>query len=209
MRVLQEQQFERVGESKTRNLDVRVIAATNQDLKALVSEHKFREDLYFRLNVFPISSPPLRERVEDLPLLVKHFVKKVCLRFKKPALKVSLAQMQYLEQYHWPGNIRELENIIGRQVILADSDRLSFEFLSKEQSSLQSQSNQALKQPLPKVLSALQHKQIEVENLKQALTHCRGKIYGSDGAAELLGLKPTTLASKLKKYDIDRSQYLS
>jgi PAS domain S-box-containing protein len=206
LRVLQEQQFERVGESTTRNVDVRVIAATNKNLKELVAQNKFREDLYFRLNVFPINAPSLRDRIEDLPLLVNHFVNKVCLRFKKPPLKVSLAQMQYLEQYNWPGNIRELENIIERQVILANTERLSFEFLAKEENEAQ---QQTIKQPLPKILNALQHKQIEVENIKQALTHCKGKMYGADGAAELLGLKPTTLASKLKKHSIDRASYVS
>ncbi|WP_372882277.1 sigma 54-interacting transcriptional regulator [Psychromonas sp.] len=205
LRVLQEQQFERVGESTTRNVDVRVIAATNKDLKQLVEQNKFREDLYFRLNVFPLHSPPLRERIDDLPLLVQHFVHKICLRFNQPQPKVSLAQMQYLEHYTWPGNIRELENIIERQVILAKSDKLNFEFLAKEEKQNNSPVNRHLQSNL---MSARQHKQLEKNNLEQALTHCRGKVYGDGGAAELLGLKPTTLMSKLKKYGIKRLEFV-
>ena len=204
LRVLQEQQFERVGDSKTRNVDVRVISATNQNLKQLVKDGKFREDLYYRLNVFPVHSPALRERIVDLPLLVKHFIDKVCLRLNKPQLKVSLAQMQLLEQYNWPGNIRELENIIERQVILAKANRITFDFLA----------NESLKPSTPvesksssKVMNAQQHKALEKTNIEHALKHCKGKIYGDNGAAELLGLKPTTLASKIKKYAINRQHY--
>ena len=205
LRVLQEQQFERVGESTTRNVNVRVIAATNKDLKKLVEQKKFREDLYFRLNVFPLRSPPLRERIDDLPLLVKHFVHKICLRFNQPQPKVSLAQMQYLEHYAWPGNIRELENIIERQVILAKSDKLNFEFLSEEER----QNNLPVKRHIQSnLISAQQHKQLERKNLEQALIHSKGKVYGDGGAAELLGLKPTTLMSKLKKYAINRQAFL-
>jgi PAS domain S-box-containing protein len=205
LRVLQEQQFERVGESATRDVNVRVIAATNKDLKKLVEQNKFREDLYFRLNVFPLYSPPLRERIDDLPLLVKHFVHKICLRFNQPQHKISLAQMQYLENYAWPGNIRELENIIERQVILAKKDKLNFEFLEKEINTNNFSASQPIK---PELMSAIQHKQLEKINLENALKHCKGKIYGDAGAAELLGLKPTTFASKLKKYGINRQIFI-
>jgi PAS domain S-box-containing protein len=201
LRVLQEQQFERVGDSRTTNVDVRVISATNKDLKQLVKENKFREDLYYRLNVFPIQSPSLRDRIADLPLLVKYFIDKVCLRLNKPQPKVSLAQMQLLEQYHWPGNIRELENIIERQVILAQADRISFDFLAAETVKPKPLVN--TKTP-SEVMSATQHKALEKSNIEQALKQCTGKIYGYHGAASLLGLKPTTLASKIKKYDINR-----
>jgi PAS domain S-box-containing protein len=205
LRVLQEQQFERVGESATRDVNVRVIAATNKDLKKLVEQNKFREDLYFRLNVFPLYSPPLRERIDDLPLLVKHFVHKICLRLNQPQHKISLAQMQHLENYAWPGNIRELENIIERQVILAKKDKLNFEFLVKEINMNSLPTNQPIK---PDLMSAIQHKQLEKINLENALKHCKGKIYGEGGAAELLGLKPTTFASKLKKYGINRQVFI-
>ncbi len=201
LRVLQEQQFERVGESKTRHVDVRVIAATNRDLKKLVEKNKFREDLYFRLNVFPIKSPPLRERIDDLPLLVKHFIDKICLQLNQSTPKVPLSQMQYLQDYAWPGNIRELENIIERQVILSKSNKLSFDFLGRETNI---ESRTVSRNLNTNVISAIQHKQLEKSNLEQALRDCNGKIYGEDGAAALLGLKPTTLSSKLKKYAINR-----
>ncbi|MDN2662054.1 sigma 54-interacting transcriptional regulator [Psychromonas sp. 14N.309.X.WAT.B.A12] len=205
LRVLQEQQFERVGESITRNVNVRVIAATNQDLNKLVANNKFREDLYFRLNVFPINSPPLRERLDDLPLLVKHFIDKVCVRLNQPSPQISIAQMQHLLTYNWPGNIRELENIIERQVILSKSNKLNFEFMNKNE---KSNVNNLLHTKHSNVLNAQQHKQLERENLIQALKDCRGKIYGEGGAAELLGLKPTTLSSKLKKHVIQRRDFI-
>ncbi|WP_077343104.1 sigma 54-interacting transcriptional regulator [Pseudocolwellia agarivorans] len=205
LRVLQEQQYERVGDSRTRNVDVRVISATNQDLRALIKENKFREDLYYRLNVFPIQSPALRDRIDDLPLLVKHFINKVCRRINKPQPKVSLAQMQLLEQYTWPGNIRELENIIERQIILAKGDKITFDILAKQTNNIQVPSKTVAPSEL---MSATQHKALEKSNIEKALQHCKGKIYGNDGAAELLGLKPTTLASKIKKYEISRHRFM-
>jgi len=204
LRVLQEQQFERVGESKTRSVDLRVISATNQDLKKLIKDNKFREDLYYRLNVFPIQSPALRDRIDDLPLLAKHFIDKVCRRINKPQPKISLAQMQLLEQYSWPGNIRELENIIERQIILAKGQKITFDILLNQSNS--EQLTAKVIEPT-ELMSALQHKALEQESIKSALQRCKGKLYGEDGAAELLGLKPTTLASKIKKYDIDKQQY--
>ncbi|KMT64306.1 sigma 54-interacting transcriptional regulator [Catenovulum maritimum] len=206
LRVLQEQQFERVGESKTRKVDVRVIAATNQDLIKLVEQNKFREDLYFRLNVFPINSPPLRERRDDIPLLVKHFIAKVATRFNQPQPQISIAQMQHLQNYNWPGNIRELENIIERQVILAKGGKLSFDFLASETSL-----NKVKLKPKNdgELISAQQQKLMEKANIENALKQSLGKIYGENGAAELLGLKPTTLASKIKKYGINRLEYVA
>jgi len=205
LRVLQEQQFERVGESKTRHVDVRVISATNQKLKTLVQQNKFREDLYFRLNVFPIHSPALRERTDDIPLLVKHFIDKVCLNFNRPKPEVSVSQMRFLTQYHWPGNIRELENIIERQIILAKSNKINFEFLASE--SVFNNESFNLK-TAPQLMRVEEQKALEKTNLANALKHCQGKIYGENGAAQLLGLKPTTLASKLKKYRINRQDFI-
>ncbi|XPF93086.1 sigma-54 interaction domain-containing protein [Colwellia sp. RE-S-Sl-9] len=205
LRVLQEQQYERVGDSRTRNVDVRVISATNQDLRALIKENKFREDLYYRLNVFPIQSPALRDRIDDLPLLVKHFINKVCRRINKPQPKVSLAQMQLLEQYTWPGNIRELENIIERQIILAKGDKITFDILAKQTNNIQVPVKTVA---LSELMSATQHKALEKSNIEKALQQCKGKIYGNDGAAELLGLKPTTLSSKIKKYEISRHGFM-
>jgi PAS domain S-box-containing protein len=210
LRVLQEQQFERVGESNTRHVDVRVIAATNKNLQTLVKQNKFREDLFFRLNVFPIKSPPLRERIDDLPLLVSHFINKVCTRINQPVPQISRAQMQYLDQYGWPGNIRELENIIERQVILAKGNKISFEFLASEQTHTDNQvpEQSIRREEEPILMNAQQHKQLEKVNIEKAMLHCKGKIYGENGAAQLLGLRPTTLASKIKKHGINRQQFI-
>jgi len=206
LRVLQEQQFERVGESKTRNVNVRVISATNQDLKKLVEQHKFREDLYFRLNVFPVHSPALWERAGDIPLLVKHFIEKICLNLNRSHPEVSIAQMQLLTSYHWPGNIRELENIIERQIILAQSNKISFDFLADETITNPVAVNLKV---APQLITVQEQKLIDKANLANALKHCQGKIYGDNGAAELLGLKPTTLSSKLKKYGINRQEFIN
>jgi PAS domain S-box-containing protein len=204
LRVLQEQQFERVGESKTRHVDVRVISATNQKLKELVAQNKFREDLYFRLNVFPIHSPALKERAEDIPLLVKHFINKVCIKANRPQPKVSVEQMKFLTQYHWPGNIRELENIIERQIILAKSNTIKFDFLASETKVSSDPLNPRV---VPKLIRVEEQVLLEKRNLVNALKHCKGVIYGINGAAELLGLKPTTLTSKLKKHDLNRLEF--
>lgn len=204
LRVLQEQQFERVGESKTRNVNVRVISATNQNLQTLVKQNKFREDLYFRLNVFPIHSPSLRDRSDDIPLLVKYFIEKICLSLNRPQLEVSVAQMKFLTEYQWPGNIRELENIIERQIILAKSNKINFEFLAKDKTQIKTKVSLLSANNL---FNVQQQKSLEKNNLENALKHTRGKIYGEDGAAVLLGLKPTTLASQLKKYGINKAVF--
>jgi PAS domain S-box-containing protein len=209
LRVLQEQQFERVGESKTRNVNVRVISATNQHLKTLVEQNKFREDLYFRLNVFPIHSPALRERIIDIPILVKHFIDKICLNVNRPLPKISIAQMQYLRQYHWPGNIRELENIIERQIILAKNNEIDFEFLSNDTTNNSAHVETVSIQLPPSLMNAQQQKSYDKINLTTALKQCRGKIYGNNGAAVLLGLKPTTLSSRLKKHRINRQEFIT
>lgn len=198
LRVLQEQQFERVGDSKTCSVDVRVIAATNQNLKLQVEKGKFREDLFYRLNVFPIESPALKERLEDLPMLTKHFIKKVCSRSNKSLPMVSLAQLEHLKSYHWPGNIRELENIIERQVILSNDNRLHFDFLSSVISKPTPHNSHPVIQPTNEV----QKIKLDISSIELALKQAGGRIYGADGAATILGLKPTTLASRIKKYDI-------
>lgn len=203
LRVLQEQQFERVGDSRTRDVNVRIIAATNKDLKKEVERGYFREDLYFRLNVFPIESLPLRRRSEDIPILVKHFLQKACKRANKQDMKIPLSEVEKLKRYHWPGNIRELENIIERQVILSRTPILQFdEFVGlsdvviTHQESTSSNSNYT-------ILTDSEMKDIERRNLILALQKCKGKVFGKDGAAELLGIKPTTVASRIKKFEID------
>ena len=197
LRVLQDGEFERVGESITRKTDVRVIAATNRDLKKLVDQKLFREDLYFRLNVFPIHSAPLRERLDDIPLLVTHFLKATCQRFHKPELKISLAQVQRLQEYHWPGNIRELENRIERQVILSQGDKL----LLTDLPLLAEKSREPAE---PRALFTEQDcRHMQQRAVLDALRFCEGRVYGSNGAAMRLGIPPTTLASRLKKWGIN------
>lgn len=202
LRVLQDGEFERVGESITRKVDVRVIAATNRDLKQLVEQGLFREDLYFRLNVFPIRSAPLRERLEDIPLLAAHFLTTTCQRFHKPELKISLAHIQRLQEYQWPGNIRELENRIERQVILSQGDKLVLEDLPHIQN------NTSRQEPInDPCLTEAGVKNLHYRATLDALRKSGGKIYGLDGAANLLGVKPTTLASRLKKWGLDKAGF--
>ncbi len=206
LRVLQEQQFERVGEARTRHVDVRIIAATNRDLKRYVEEGKFREDLYFRLNVFPIESVPLRRRRDDIPLLARHFLNKACTRMNKPGLKISLSQLERLVQYHWPGNIRELENVIERQVILARGQTLQFTELQLPAAA----DVKAAAAPVAQdqaVLSEETLQQQQRENILAALAQCRGRVFGAQGAAALLGIPPTTLSSRLRKWQVDPRQW--
>jgi len=202
LRVLQEQQFERIGDTATRNVDVRIIAATNCNLEELVSQGKFREDLFFRLNVFPVQSAPLRERKEDIPLLAQHFLDRACTRNHKQGLKIPMSEIELLQNYEWPGNIRELENIIEREVILARSDKLRFSTLATPQTKTIDSSN---------IENEIQTKaQIQLQektNIVQALKKANGKVFGESGAAELLQMKPTTLASKLKKLNIQASSF--
>lgn len=203
LRVIQEQQFERVGESETRHVDVRLIAATNRDLKKQVILKKFREDLYFRLNVFPIESVPLRERTDDIPLLTQHFLKRASSRARKSNLRVSLSEIEKLKNYNWPGNIRELENVIERQVILAPNEIVRFDDLVKNSQI----SHKTIDDNNETVLTHQEIKSNEQKNLIQALTKTNGKVFGINGAADLLGMKPTTVASRIKKYKIDTRQF--
>lgn len=211
LRVLQDQQFERVGDNRTREVDVRVIAATNRELKEMIDAGQFREDLYFRLNVFPIDSVPLRKRIEDVPLLARHFLHRACLKFNKPGVRIPPAQLEVLARYPWPGNIRELENVIERQVIVTQDQRLSFDdlLLAEPPSrhttfNIPAQDHSALPEH-PLTEQALCHQQRC--NALKALKAAKGKVSGAGGAAELLGMKPTTLASRLQKWGVDPRQY--
>jgi PAS domain S-box-containing protein len=201
LRVLQEKQFERVGDDRTRNVDVRILAATNKDLKQLVKQGKFREDLYFRLNVFPVESIPLRKRLDDIPLLTQHFLKRACIRANKPLLKIPLAEVEKLKKYHWPGNVRELENVIEREVILSQGEKLRIHQLNYNDSFPK------LDEDIPldttKLMTEAELKELDRKNILAALKKCNGKVSGDDGAALLLGLPATTLASRMKKYNID------
>jgi len=202
LRVLQDQQFERVGDNVTRVVNVRVIAATNRDLRAMIGEGGFREDLYFRLNVFPVRSVPLRERIDDIPLLASHFLRRASLAFNKTGVRLPLAQVELLKRYPWPGNVRELENVIERQMIVSQDGRLYFDDLMTAGARLQipvPTTPSDGDEPVPDEMLVLRFKANAVATLKRTA----GKISGEGGAAQLLGIKPTTLASRLRKWGID------
>lgn len=201
LRVLQEGTFERIGEEKTRHVDVRIIAATNRKLKEEVKLKNFREDLYFRLNVFPIHSPALRERKQDIPLLVSHFTKLISENRKVPYLPFSQKHILELQHYDWPGNIRELQNVLERALITAKHGAVSFQYLLEQEPSQTVQHNHAA--AIEQTLTIQQLKQLETTNLQLAIKQCEGKIFGDEGAAKLLGINPTTLISKLKKMGIE------
>jgi PAS domain S-box-containing protein len=209
LRVLQEQQFERVGDMHTRHVDVRIIAATNRNLKREVEKNNFREDLYFRLNVFPIVSPALRERPEDVPLLASHFLARACQKFNKPGLSITIADMQRLQTYPWPGNIRELINVVERGVILSRQERINIDL---PEIKMDLPDRPALDpRPVHKtdtVLTDAERYMRDRNNIIRALRESRGKIFGKGGAAELLRVKPTTLASRIKRLRINRMDYL-
>ena len=189
LRVLEDGELERIGSTKTLTVDVRVIAATNRDLAALVAHGKFREDLYYRLNVFPIAVPPLRERGEDIPLLVWTFAKQFGQALGKPVERISQATMDALRAYPWPGNIRELRNVLERAVILSDSSTLQVPVATAAVSGAAG----------PPTLAATERTQILA-----ALEQTGWRIRGPGGAAALLGLKPTTLESRIKKLGLPR-----
>ncbi len=208
LRVLQEKQFERVGDTVTRRVDVRVIAATNRHLKNDVNEHRFREDLYFRLNVFPIESAPLRQRVEDIPLLAMHFIERACRKLNKPILPLSIADLRKLQSYHWPGNIRELENIIERAVIVSGSGKLKVDLpevvVAPER---QHSGREDAVSTSHEIQTEGERRMSDRANLINALRQCKGKVSGKSGAAHLLGLRPTTLYSRLQRWHIDPANY--
>lgn len=204
LRVLQEQQLERVGDTRTRQVDVRVIAATNRDLRQEVRAGRFREDLYFRLNVFPIESAPLRKRPEDIPPLAQHFLSRACRQLNRPEPSLRLADIQRLQAYSWPGNIRELENLIERAVIISPGTRLRLDLPNDNGNDVPSQPQ--VEQEMRIFTQGEQRQQMR-ENLIAALKACAGRISGKDGAARLLELKPTTLRSRLESFAIDPRDY--
>jgi transcriptional regulator with GAF, ATPase, and Fis domain len=197
LRVLQERTIERVGGNHPIPVDVRVIAATNRDLQEAARKREFREDLYFRLNVFPIESVPLRQRKEDIPMLAQVFLERTCQRFNRPPLSLRVADVEALKAYDWPGNVRELENLIERQVITA-GNHLNVD-LPKQTPSLEHASPTLPNGASDDIMTEAQVRQLECDNLKKVLQKTGGKIFGPNGAARLLEVKPTTLASRIKK----------
>jgi transcriptional regulator with GAF, ATPase, and Fis domain len=199
LRVLQEQEVERVGEIRARKINVRVVAATNRNLAAEVEAGRFRQDLFYRLSVFPIENPPLRERREDIPRLAEHFIRTAAKRMNRKPPKFTNAAARQLSARDWPGNVRELQNAVERAVILSRGNPLVFDETSvppKVQASALGQG--------ASMLTRSELKERERESLVAALAQTRGKIFGPDGAAALLGMKPTTLASRIKVLGIQR-----
>jgi len=192
LRVLQERVIERLGSTKRVKVDVRIIAATNRNLEQAVGEGAFREDLYYRLNVFPITIPPLRERIEDIPPLAWQFVREFSHSIRKPIDSVSNESLRQLQLYHWPGNVRELRNVIERAVILARGPELTI----------------PLPQPLlvrqPQSASTL--RDLQIEHIRATLQITNWRVRGVGGAAERLGMKPTTLETRMAKLGVTRPE---
>jgi len=228
LRALQEREFERLGSTHTRKVDVRLIAATNRDLERMVANREFRSDLFYRLNVFPIRIPPLRERREDIPLLVGYFVQKFSKQMQKRIESVPFVVMKGLTAWEWPGNIRELENFIERAVILTRGKSLEAPLSELRKASADNQSTAAT-QPATKediarivkeTITALngkkhndkKHAEDELarkqrEEIVRALTESKGRVGGADGAAVRMGINRTTLIARMKKLGIDPQQY--
>lgn len=205
LRVLQEKHYERVGEDRTRQADVRIIGATNRDLKQEVAAGRFRQDLYYRLHVFPIHVAPLKERLEDIPLLAQHFINLSVRELRCPKPRLTRAAVAQLQAYNWPGNIRELRNVIQRAVILARGGPLHFDLPA---------TGSPPRAPLHKpgrpagegraFLTETEMQQRERDNLVAALESANWKVMGAGGAAELLGVKATTLFSRMKKLGLQK-----
>ena len=204
LRVLQEGEFERVGDERTHHADVRIISATNQNLKEEIQANRFREDLYYRLNVFPVQVAPLRQRKEDIAVLAAHFVDLSARKLNRPVPRLKQGNILQLQRYDWPGNIRELQNVIERAVITANAGRLRFDLPTDAQSEKASPADAPQSTGETAIISDDEMRRRERENILAALKQTKWKISGDDGAAELLGIKPTTLASRMKKMGVER-----
>jgi transcriptional regulator with GAF, ATPase, and Fis domain len=199
LRVLQEREFQRVGGNESFQIDVRVVAATNRDLEAAIAEGRFREDLFYRLNVFPIEVPPLRQRKQDIPLLVEYFIDRYASKAGKTITGINKRSLELLESYAWPGNIRELQNVIERSVIISDSENLSVDETWLGRRALPADSP---RQPLSEKL-AVQEREI----IEAALAESNGKVSGPSGAAARLGIPQSTLDSKIKSLKINKQRF--
>ena len=191
LRVLQEGEYQRVGEDTTRTVDVRVVAATNQDLAAEVQARRFRQDLFYRLSVFPLELPPLRERKGDIAALASHAVAAVSRRLRMQAPPLATEDLERLQRHDWPGNVRELQNVIERAVILSRGERLRLDLALPEARVAPPDDDET-------VLTERECRDRDRANVLRALKRSAGRIYGQGGAAELLGINPTTLASRLR-----------
>jgi len=219
LRALQEREFERLGSTQTRRVNVRLIAATNRDLEKMVAHREFRSDLYYRLNVFPIRIPPLRERREDIPLLVSYFVQKFAKQMQKKIDAIPVSVSKGLTAWDWPGNIRELENFIERAVILTRGKSLEAPLSELRKHGIEAPAVQTPPDDIARIvketITALNGKKDfsdefakkQREEIIQALTESKGRVGGADGAATKMGLNRTTLLARIKKYGIDPRRY--
>ena len=196
LRVLQEGEFERVGDETTRRADVRVVAATNRNLNEESAAGRFRLDLFYRLAVFPIDVPPLRDRLDDVPLLASHFIRKACARFNLPEPRVAQSELDSLQTYTWPGNVRELQNVVERAVIVAGGGALHFHIPLNQVPTM------IRMPPSGAILTDREFRLTERANVVAALRMATGRVSGAGGAAELLGVRPSTLASRIKSLKI-------
>ena len=201
LRVLQEREFERVGGTQTIHADVRVIAATNRDLHAAMIDKTFRSDLFYRLQVFPIEIRPLRERKEDIPLLVEYFIDRYASKMGKKIRSINRKSLELLSSYFWPGNIRELQNVIERAVIVADTEVLSIDESWLSRQSIPAATGMGR---IPKVPPDREKKIIEA-----ALAESRGRVSGPSGAATKLGVPSTTLESRIRSLKINKHRFRS
>jgi transcriptional regulator with GAF, ATPase, and Fis domain len=199
LRVLQEREIERIGGAGPIPIEVRVIVATNRDLNAAVAAGEFRSDLFYRVNVFPIETPPLRDRKEDIPMLVKYFIDRYARKAGKHVVSVSNKTLELLQSYPWPGNIRELQNVIERSVIVCDTENFSV-----DESWLTGQAF-----PPHSARSALTERVSAEEKaiIEEALFQARGRVSGPQGAAAKLGVPPSTLESRIKALKIDKRKF--
>jgi formate hydrogenlyase transcriptional activator len=198
LRVLQERTFERVGGTKPIPVDVRVIAATNRDLDEAIADGSFRRDLYYRLSVFPIQLPPLRERAEDIPLLVEYLAQRYAAKLGKKITSISRRTTDLLAAYDWPGNIRELQNVIQRAIILCDDT------LTVDESWLEKKRSQSTAGVRPLGRPSANE---ETEMIENALAGSRGRVAGPDGAAAKLGIPRSTLESRIRSLQIDKNRF--
>jgi transcriptional regulator with GAF, ATPase, and Fis domain len=203
--VLQESEFERVGDDITKSVDVRVIAATNRDLEQLVMSGNFREDLFYRLSVFPIEVPPLRKRGDDVIQLAQHFLEATCNDFGRKSMILTKNQADEIRTYDWPGNVRELKNVIERAVILSQGNALRLD-LSLPGGTARTEDRSGKDESTTGQLVLTEHemKELQKKNLLAALGQTDWRVSGKDGAAELLGVRPTTLSDRIKSLGLHK-----